>query len=243
MFHGTCLQCGESFTKPLRKERKQNYCSPRCLLKFLHSPEIIAKRAATCIGMKRPNTQHKKGKLSPNWKGGKERYRCSDCKTILSSCYAKRCLKCAYKLRLGVRRKELMSLPCLNCNKTFKCPAFMIGRKYCSHGCFASFYRGQRHHLWIANRDKLVKRQERNDSAYGSWRLEVWKRDMFRCKISNFDCNGRIEAHHILGWSEYPELRYQTNNGITLCHAHHPRKRAEEKRLAPVFQELVVAKV
>ena len=29
------------------------------------------------------------------------------------------------------------------------------------------------------------------------------------------------------------------NNGITLCFAHHPRKRAEEKRLSPYFMELV----
>ena len=36
-----------------------------------------------------------------------------------------------------------------------------------------------------------------------------------------------------------PKLRYEINNGITLYHAHHLRKRAEEKRLAPIFQELV----
>ena len=29
-------------------------------------------------------------------------------------------------------------------------------------------------------------------------------------------------------------------NGITLCQAHHPRKRAEEKRLVPVLQRLVI---
>ncbi len=46
-------------------------------------------------------------------------------------------------------------------------------------------------------------------------------------------------VHHILGFTAYPELRYEINNGITLCQAHHPLKRAEEKRLAPVFQELV----
>lgn len=48
-----------------------------------------------------------------------------------------------------------------------------------------------------------------------------------------------IEAHHILGWEEYPKLRYEVNNGITLCRAHHPRKRAEEKKLVPYFMGLI----
>lgn len=97
---------------------------------------------------------------------------------------------------------------------------------------------------YIEDRTKIAKRQERNDTAYKDWRISVYKRDSFKCKINNKDCDGRIEAHHILGWSEYPELRYMSNNGITLCHAHHPKKRAEEKRLIQTFTELVsVSKV
>lgn len=79
----------------------------------------------------------------------------------------------------------------------------------------------------------------RNDSAYAEWRRQVWLRDNFKCKIANPECKGRIEAHHILGWRDYPELRYQPNNGITLCHAHHPRKRSDEAKLSPYFQQLV----
>lgn len=78
-----------------------------------------------------------------------------------------------------------------------------------------------------------------DDSAYMEWRKQVKNRDGWKCKIASKDCHGRLEAHHILPWRDYPELRYETNNGITLCQAHHPRKRAEEKRLAPLFQELV----
>lgn len=92
---------------------------------------------------------------------------------------------------------------------------------------------------YIQDRTKLAEKQERNDTAYKEWRQSVWVRDKYRCRIANQDCEGKIEAHHILSWSEYVELRYKTNNGITLCHAHHPRKRAEEKRLIPTFTELV----
>jgi len=65
--------------------------------------------------------------------------------------------------------------------------------------------------------------------------LAVKGRDGWKCKIANADCDGKIEAHHILSWRDYPELRYQPNNGITLCHAHHPRKRVDEAKLLPYF--------
>jgi len=98
---------------------------------------------------------------------------------------------------------------------------------------------GLKHWRWIEDRTKLAKKQERNDVAYQEWRRNVWARDEFKCRIENLDCSGRIVAHHILAWRDYPELRYQVNNGITLCLAHHPRKWTEEKRLVPSFQELI----
>jgi hypothetical protein len=107
--------------------------------------------------------------------------------------------------------------------------------------CFYKYRIRENHPNWIADRTKLAKKQERNDTAYKEWRSLVWKRDGYKCMIANQDCSGRIEAHHILSWSEYPELHYEVNNGITLCHAHHPRRRAEEKRLSTYFMEIVSA--
>ena len=100
---------------------------------------------------------------------------------------------------------------------------------------------GENHYRWIKDRTLVVGRHTRNwhDPEYKQWHKSVLKRDRYRCRISDLECAGRLETHHILIWSKYPELRYQITNGITLCHAHHPRRRAEEKRLVPVFQELV----
>ncbi len=99
--------------------------------------------------------------------------------------------------------------------------------------------RGKGNGSWIEDRTQLAKRQERGDSAYRDWRSKVKKRDKYRCRINNQDCSGNTIAHHILSWRDYPELRYQINNGITLCQAHHPRKRAEEEQFVPVLQELI----
>lgn len=98
----------------------------------------------------------------------------------------------------------------------------------------------EKSHRWIADRTLLKKSERKHeDSAYMDWRLRVYKRDGFVCRMNNVECKGRLEAHHILAWRDFPELRYQLNNGITLCHHHHPRKRVEEKRLSPYFMELV----
>jgi hypothetical protein len=102
---------------------------------------------------------------------------------------------------------------------------------------------GVNHPRWVTDRNKLKRfgddKRDRRSSAYRDWRMNVWRRDNFKCKIANTDCSGRIEAHHILGWSSHPELRYAVNNGITLCQAHHPHKKEEEAKLSPYFQTLV----
>lgn len=97
---------------------------------------------------------------------------------------------------------------------------------------------GNSHWNWkggISNRDI----HSLNNPKYRDWRMNVFARDGFKCRIANKDCSGTLQAHHILRWSEYPELRYELNNGISLCVAHHPRKKVEEKRLEPLFRELI----
>ena len=82
------------------------------------------------------------------------------------------------------------------------------------------------------------KQDERGDSAYCGFAKTIKKRDK-QCQLKDEKCCGYLVVHHIKSWRDYPDLRYELLNGITLCQAHHPRKRAEEKRLMPILQELV----
>jgi len=110
-----------------------------------------------------------------------------------------------------------------------------LGEKNAMFGKYAS-----EHHLWKKDRNQVVKSEKKHlDGRYKEWMLAVKRIDNWKCKISNKDCCGRLEAHHILNWKDYPELRYDINNGITLCHAHHPRGRTREAELSPYLQSLV----
>jgi hypothetical protein len=97
------------------------------------------------------------------------------------------------------------------------------------------------HPRWIEDRTKIAgfNVRQAHDPESKLWRKRILARDGNRCKVNDAQCKGRLEVHHILAWKEYPELRYQNNNGITLCHFHHPRRKEDEEKLSSYFQKLV----
>lgn len=65
-------------------------------------------------------------------------------------------------------------------------------------------------------------RVERATYEYRQWRTSVFYKDAYRCRkcgATNGIGNGCVElnAHHIMNWKDNPDLRYDVNNGITLC--------------------------
>ena len=81
--------------------------------------------------------------------------------------------------------------------------------------------RGEKHHNWKGGITKEHNKL-RNSMEYVLWRNEVYKRDNWTCRICHTHCNkGNIVAHHLKKFSDYPELRFTTNNGLTLCRKCH----------------------
>lgn len=215
-----CFKCGLIF-HPRFKASK--FCSRKC--SALAVTKDKSKKCLVCD--------------APTAKEGNTKY-CSQ------SCYSasgKRSARAKMNMRVIVKppwNKSSVTKVCETCEVLFMAKKSRESRsRFCSLSCRAKYFSGTKSPHYKIDRTTLSKKQERNDSAYSDWRQQVWLRDNFKCKIANPNCKGRIEAHHILAWRDYSELRYEVNNGITLCHAHHPRVRAEEKRLSPFFQELV----
>lgn len=59
----------------------------------------------------------------------------------------------------------------------------------------------------------------RNSKEYNEWMEKVFKRDKYTCQRCGSKLN--IQAHHILPFSQYKNLRTDINNGITLCERCH----------------------
>jgi hypothetical protein len=59
----------------------------------------------------------------------------------------------------------------------------------------------------------------RHSEKYKIWRMSVYKRDKFTCVNCGYRSKGNkdIRADHIKPFSLYPELRFDVNNGRTLC--------------------------
>ena len=63
-------------------------------------------------------------------------------------------------------------------------------------------------------------RVERSTFEYLEWRKLVFERDGYTCKKCGSK-SVKINAHHIFNWKDYPDRRYDIENGITLCeHCH-----------------------
>lgn len=140
------------------------------------------------------------------------RYRCR--KSCSRGCAAKAmsargtpkpsCIKCKKEIGYG---KSL----CGSCCKKGK-----IGNRSGKH----STYCGDKHHNWkggISHRNNNL----RHTLEYRLWRTSVFERDDYTCVFCGLKSgNGKavtLHADHIKPFSLYEELRFDLNNGRTLC--------------------------
>lgn len=84
--------------------------------------------------------------------------------------------------------------------------------------------------------------REFNSPEYKKWRQQIYKRDNHECQWPNCKSKKRINAHHIKTWSQFPGLRFDINNGITLCYQHHKMIAGLEDYYEAVFRKIVADK-
>jgi len=88
--------------------------------------------------------------------------------------------------------------------------------KFCCEYGYRNQNKGENHPKWkggiSSERDKV-----RQTNEYKEWRENVFKRDNYICQCCGDNKGGNLNAHHILNFSDYIELRFDVNNGITLC--------------------------
>lgn len=112
-------------------------------------------------------------------------------------------------------------------NKGKKLPPLSLEwRKKCSDAHKA---RREKSHLWKGGVTP-THHKIRNSFEYKIWRELVFKRDRYTCIFCKDDRGGNLEADHIKRFSEYPELRFDVQNGRTLCHDCHKKTKTYGRR-------------
>jgi hypothetical protein len=84
---------------------------------------------------------------------------------------------------------------------------------------YYDYLKGDKSHLWkggITSFNDVI----RKSTKMKKWIKKILIRDDYTCQIC-FKIGGNLEVHHIKSFSEYPELRFIINNGITLCKSCH----------------------
>lgn len=78
---------------------------------------------------------------------------------------------------------------------------------------------GRRPWNWKDGKSVTIRRT----AEYKDWRLSVFKRDGFACVGCGDNRGGNLQAHHILSFTKYPNLRLDVSNGVTLCRLCHKK--------------------
>ncbi len=80
--------------------------------------------------------------------------------------------------------------------------------------------RGENNPNWTGGTYGTERHKIMGQIEYKLWRDSVFARDGYTCQKTG-QVGGDMECHHVLSFSEYPELRFAIDNGITLSKKSH----------------------
>ena len=239
-----CQYCGKEKVVRLAdvKRGRYKFCSRRCAMKSLTEKGKSFIQPGSFQGKKHTEewkqriSAMRKGKNNPSWKGGKIKKVCSVCgKNFYISRYKQKIgwgIFCSIACRSAYIKGERhpnwqggkIKKICKWCGKEFFIDPSKKGMaKFCSRKCSAEwksvFMSGENSPLWKGGL-RYDRKEEYKGDEYKLWRKSVFERDGYRCLICG-KVGGRLNAHHIRSWKDFPELRFDVDNGMTMCQSCH----------------------
>ncbi|MFA5351587.1 MAG: NUMOD3 domain-containing DNA-binding protein [Candidatus Omnitrophota bacterium] len=135
----------------------------------------------------------------------------------------KKKLKMHHRGMLGKNHTKEAKLKISKARKGAKFSKEHLAKLSLSHIGIKSYWKGKKrpeisksfHWQWKGGITPIAK-AVRNSLEYKLWREAIFKRDNYTCQICG-KRGGDMRANHIKKFADYPELRFDLNNGITIC--------------------------
>lgn len=86
------------------------------------------------------------------------------------------------------------------------------------------------------NKDKEPTGNSRGNNRVKIWKKLIHEKDDWKCVKCG--CCENLHAHHIKPWKDFEELRFDVNNGMTLCNSCHAKEEGYKKGHKP-SQEVI----
>lgn len=133
-----------------------------------------------------------------------------------------------YKEGLTIKNKI-----CSNCNNK------TTSRKYLGlcQTCYLKTLTGEKNPNY--RHGHYTKRFESN-LIYKNWKLNIFKKNNFRCVLCNTNKSGQLQAHHILPKRDFPDFVFELWNGVTLCKECHELTYKKEYIFIAYFTNLAL---
>jgi len=120
------------------------------------------------------------------------------------------------RFKKGNKPKHIKKGVCLNTGRTH----FKKGHIPWCAGKERPEVSGKNHYRWLGGMPK--DEHDRKSVKYKRWRDSIYKRDNCICRMCLIKCvKEMMIAHHIKSFLDFPELRFDRDNGITLCRSCH----------------------
>ena len=131
---------------------------------------------------------------------------------------------------IGRQKNSRFNKSCMMCGKEFVAinkQHSNNSNNYCSLKCRNLAYKllvGEKNHNWKGGK-RSIRAREQGRIEYSDWRRSVYDRDNYICQRCG-ERGGKLEAHHIKPFATHYELRFDVNNGMTLCKSCHKKEHA-----------------